>query len=45
MFEKVKELVRNNTAPLIVLGISLAISFLIAGAGVDNVWSGAHRGR
>jgi len=30
-----KELVRNHTAELVVLGIGLAISFVIAGGNID----------
>jgi hypothetical protein len=38
-----KDFLRNNAAVLVVAGISLAISFLIAGS-TGDVWA-PHRGR
>lgn len=40
----IKDFLRQNTAVLVVAGISLVISFLIAGSMGDSVWA-PHRGR
>jgi hypothetical protein len=39
----IKDFLRNHAAVLFVTGISLTISFMVAGS-VDNVWA-PHRGR